>query len=322
MVFYFSCVCLCTFVVCLRVCVRVRVCVCVCVCTHIRVCFVVLIHAQWRDNLFDCCGVDGPSSYCMACMFPVCTPCLFAKISSRISFGVAGLSTWGPTTFKQWLRFLSVFAFIYIFCSFNYSIFEHLASEEYYNDVAKSPYNGGAGHYHVQISDETKELYAWAQVFDVGTVLMTTVFCVLLMILRQRVRQRFLIPTMCETRAGENPCCGILEDFACMTFCQVRTLVCVPVFLHACPKACARSCVRAYRRVVIGSNCSVSLMQFFYLMRTGTCAYMYVYIHAYIQTQSRRHAHAHSFIQTNTHTHIHTQKYARSHTHTHKYFIR
>ena len=42
------------------------------------------LRSQWRDNLFDCCGVDGPSSFLMAICFPCCTPCLMAKISSRI----------------------------------------------------------------------------------------------------------------------------------------------------------------------------------------------------------------------------------------------
>ena len=39
---------------------------------------------QWRDGLFDCFGVAGPSSFCMSFCFPACTPCIFAKISSRI----------------------------------------------------------------------------------------------------------------------------------------------------------------------------------------------------------------------------------------------
>jgi len=137
----------------------------------------------------------------------------------------------------QWLRLLSVLACIYIFCSFNYSIFEYLAIEEYHNDIAKSPYHDG--YYHVQLSDETRELYAWAQVFDVGTVLMMTVFCVLLMILRQRVRNRFLIPTMCETVVGENPCCGLLEDFACVIFCQ----------------PCAMAQMARHTLALVGGNC-------------------------------------------------------------------
>lgn len=64
--------------------------------------------------------------------------------------GSVGLRSCGPTAHVQWLRLLSVFACIYIFCSFNYSIFEHLAIEEYHNDIAKSPYHDG--YYHVQLS--------------------------------------------------------------------------------------------------------------------------------------------------------------------------
>ena len=130
------------------------------------------------------------------------------------SWGLGCLRGWGPTTFLQWLRFLSVFAAIYIFCSFNYTVFEALAADEYAKDIAKSPYHDD--HYHIQLSDETMDLYGWARFFDWGTVIMTTIFLVFLMLLRQRVRRRFLIPTMCEQRAGENDFCGLCEDFACM----------------------------------------------------------------------------------------------------------
>jgi hypothetical protein len=45
---------------------------------------------------------------------------------------------------------------------------------------------------------------------------MSVVFIVMMARLRQRVRQRFLIPASCESRAGENVFCGILEDLLLM----------------------------------------------------------------------------------------------------------
>lgn len=46
------------------------------------------------------------------------------------------------------------------------------------------------------------------------------VFIAFLAMLRKRVRQRFLIPSMCEQRAGESPVCGVVEDVLCMVACQ------------------------------------------------------------------------------------------------------
>ena len=104
------------------------------------------------------------------------------------SWGLGCLRGWGPTTFLQWLRFLSVFAAIYIFCSFNYTVFEALAADEYAKDIAKSPYHDD--HYHIQLSDETMDLYGWARFFDWGTVIMTTIFLVFLMLIKQRLQKK------------------------------------------------------------------------------------------------------------------------------------
>ena len=51
---------------------------------HDPMCIIFPFLEQWRDGLFDCFGVAGPSSFCMSFCFPACTPCIFAKISSRI----------------------------------------------------------------------------------------------------------------------------------------------------------------------------------------------------------------------------------------------
>ena len=138
------------------------------------------------------------------------------------SWARASLGCWGPNTFSQWLRFITVLAVLYVICSFNYSMFHSLALDEYKKDIAKSPYHDG--YYHVQVSDETRELATWAEIFDLASVFLSVLFVVLLALLRQRVRQRFLIPAMCETRAGENPCCGIMEDVSCMVCCWVCSL--------------------------------------------------------------------------------------------------
>ena len=179
----------------------------------------VALHGQWRDGLCECCGVDGASSLCMALWFPCCTPCLFAKISSRISWSWTGLRGCGPTTFVQWFRFLLVLAIVYLFCSFNYSVFASLAQEQYQEDIRESPYYKD-GRLHVEVSDETKELHMWAIFFDFGTWVTGAVFFALLVMLRQRVRARFYIPAACEGRAGDSPFCGLVEDMACMLACQ------------------------------------------------------------------------------------------------------
>jgi hypothetical protein len=73
---------------------------------------------------------------------------------------------------------------------------------------------------HVQPSEATLALHAWASMFDWSMMIITAIFAVLLMLLRQRVRQRFLIPAMCERRAGDSAICGLFEDCMCMIFCQ------------------------------------------------------------------------------------------------------
>ena len=129
----------------------------------------------------------------------------------------------GPTAFTQWLRFTGVLAFLYIFCTFNASVFHNMGMEEYNKDVAKSPWHDQdyAG---VRVSQETRELFRWAAVFDMGTWVVSLVFVFLMALLRQRVRQRFLIPTICENRAGENRFCGVVEDVLCMTTCWACSL--------------------------------------------------------------------------------------------------
>jgi hypothetical protein len=50
----------------------------------------------------------------------------------------------------------------------------------------------------------------------VGSWFLSVVFIVMMALMRQRVRQRFLIPASCESRAGENVFCGIVEDLLLM----------------------------------------------------------------------------------------------------------
>jgi hypothetical protein len=78
------------------------------------------------------------------------------------------LRGWGNTAFVQWLRFLTIFAAVYIFSSFNYTVFQSLATDEYINDIRKSPYY--ATGVLVEPSYRTKELRMYASLFDVLTV--------------------------------------------------------------------------------------------------------------------------------------------------------
>lgn len=133
------------------------------------------------------------------------------------------MQCWGPNTFTQWLRFTGFLAFLYIFCNFNKSVFHNMGMEEYRKDVAKSPYHGQK-YDGVQVSQETRELFGWAAFFDTGTWVVSLFFIFLMALMRQRVRQRFLIPTMCENRAGENRFCGVVEDVLCMTTCWACSL--------------------------------------------------------------------------------------------------
>lgn len=71
----------------------------------------------------------------------------------------------------QWLRFLTIFAAVYIFSSFNYTVFQSLATDEYINDIHKSPYYATEQNsYYVEPSYRTKELRMYASLFDVLTV--------------------------------------------------------------------------------------------------------------------------------------------------------
>ena len=70
-------------------------------------------------------------------------------------------------------------------------------------------------------------------------LMMTVVLIVLLAILRKRVRERFLIPSICERRAGESPFCGSLEDVACMVCCQ----------------ACALAQIARHTLALVGDRC-------------------------------------------------------------------
>jgi len=142
----------------------------------------------------------------------------------------------------QWLRFLTIFAAVYIFSSFNYTVFQSLATDEYINDIHKSPYYATEQNsYYVEPSYRTKELRMYASLFDVLTLMLSVVFITLLAILRKRVRQRFLIPSMCEQRAGENPACGVLEDVLCMIGCQ----------------ACAVAQMARHTLALVGDRCDL-----------------------------------------------------------------
>ena len=147
-------------------------------------------------------------------------------------------------------------AVVYFFSSLSYELLFNLTLTEYKRDIAKSPYfyeaqnsetgtrnasivlakhtsnasilsalsAGGMSDSfmgrHVQPSEATLALHAWASMFDWSMMIITAIFAGLLMLLRQRVRQRFLIPAMCERRAGDSAICGLFEDCMCMIFCQ------------------------------------------------------------------------------------------------------
>jgi hypothetical protein len=90
------------------------------------------------------------------------------------------LRGWGNSTFVQWLRFLTVFAVLYILFTFNYTVFQSLAEDEYINDIRKSPYynqpySEDQPWHQVEPSYRTKELRLYAQAFDALTVGLCTV---------------------------------------------------------------------------------------------------------------------------------------------------
>jgi hypothetical protein len=137
------------------------------------------------------------------------------------SWTATSLQRFGPTTFLQWFRFLSVLAVLYIFCWFNYEKFAALYMQQRGEDLHQSPHADDFDAYsYVEMSDESRELKTWATVFDALVTWITLIFIVLLAALRWRVRSRFYIPAMCETRAGDNKLCGWVEDVCCMACCQ------------------------------------------------------------------------------------------------------
>ena len=76
---------------------------------------------RWSRGLcafFETCG--GCKAFIMACNWPFCGPCLFAKIASRVRW--AGTQTFGDTPYKQWFRVSLLLVCIYWLASWGASL--------------------------------------------------------------------------------------------------------------------------------------------------------------------------------------------------------
>lgn len=60
---------------------------------------------DWARGLFSCFEtMAGIKSFAMGCCWPFCGPCLYGKISARVSWPTTRLEKLGDTPFKQWFR--------------------------------------------------------------------------------------------------------------------------------------------------------------------------------------------------------------------------
>ena len=60
---------------------------------------------EWARGMFSCLEtIAGIKSFAMGCCWPCCGPCLYGKISARVSWPTTKLEKLGDTSFKQWFR--------------------------------------------------------------------------------------------------------------------------------------------------------------------------------------------------------------------------
>ena len=74
---------------------------------------------SWKRPLlgfFETCG--GCKAFVMACNWPFCGPCIFARISARVAWPKTTFSAFGDTPFLQWFRIslllVCVFSVVYV----------------------------------------------------------------------------------------------------------------------------------------------------------------------------------------------------------------
>ena len=73
---------------------------------------------SWKRPLlgfFETCG--GCKAFVMACNWPFCGPCIFARISARVAWPKTTFSAFGDTPFLQWFRISLLLVCIYWACS-------------------------------------------------------------------------------------------------------------------------------------------------------------------------------------------------------------
>ena len=73
---------------------------------------------SWKRPLlgfFETCA--GCKAFVMACNWPFCGPCIFARISARVAWPKTTLSAFGDTPFLQWFRISLLLVCIYWACS-------------------------------------------------------------------------------------------------------------------------------------------------------------------------------------------------------------
>mmetsp|Transcript_8225 Transcript_8225/g.20077 ORF Transcript_8225/g.20077 Transcript_8225/m.20077 type:complete len:360 (+) Transcript_8225:61-1140(+) len=197
-----------------------------------------IVHGQWERPFCDCCSTTaGCNAFWMAAFWPVCGPCLFAKIASRVRW--VGWQKLGETPFQQWMRSGLILITVYWFFCFNYWVFSALGAAQMMQDREAYGVRPGSGwDFNKPLSKRAEWLMETVQFFDIGNTLISIVLFVIIVILRGKVRAQFLIPAACDARGGPATACGACEDVCIVCCCTTCAIAQVAQHVHATNEGC------------------------------------------------------------------------------------
>ena len=146
----------------------------------------------------------------------------------------------GASPHQQWLRAGLIFIACYWFVTFNYIVFSALTASQMMHDAkAYGEKDTAEDFWDDPLSEQAKWLLDILKIFDFWHLVGSIALFVILMIMRQRVRKQFLIPSCCDG-PGAQPItvCSTVEDALAVFCCPVCAVAQVARHVHATNEGC------------------------------------------------------------------------------------